>query len=99
MILLRHKELYVNMRNEKLVFLVSTLRFGRRSYVISCAETDVCRNNYNKYNNFFGSALNDLPLLLLPSIKIVGHIIRRVSVGGKRFDDECRLAYIRVLHS
>lgn len=72
MILLRSKELHVNMRNEKLVFLVSILRFGRRSYVISCAETDVRRNKYNKYNtynNFFrGSALNDLPLLLLISI-------------------------------
>lgn len=33
MILLPNNESYVDMRNEKLVFLVTTLRFGWRSYV------------------------------------------------------------------
>lgn len=51
MILLRNEDLYVNVRNEKLVSLVSTLRFRWRSYMILCAETDVYRNKYN--NNFF----------------------------------------------
>jgi len=86
-------------RNEKLVFLVSTLCFGQRSYMILCAETDVCRkkNLINIIIILFTGMRSSFASF--NKFEIIGHIIRRVYLGDKRFDDECRLAYIRVLHS
>lgn len=53
MILLPNNESYVDMRNEKLVFLVTILRFGWRSYVQRQTRM------YNLSYNFTGAPIEE----------------------------------------
>lgn len=76
-----------------------TFRTEIVSYVISCAETDV--NKYNKYNNNFfyrSKSIEQPSFASFNKFEMVGHIIRRVSLGSKRFDDDCELAYITFVY-